>query len=105
MTMNKTQNAGVATDSALDAGSVSKVRPSNGLQMMQAFADGKTCEIPRRMVKMSLEFLESQLGDWSVKVGKGSSKQWATLTPTDDTPLKFRRLMKKQNKVITTKCN
>ena len=91
---------GAGSQSALNDGSVSQVRPSDGLEMMKAFAEGKQCVIPRNMVKMALEFLESQLGDWSVKVGKFSDKRFATLTPTDDTPLKFKRHLKKQNKRI-----
>ena len=95
--MKKDRNdAEPKVDSQLDC-SVSQVRPSDGLEMMKAFAEGNQCVIPRKMVKMSLEFLEYQLGDWSVKVDEFSDKRFAVLTPTDDTPQKFKRHLTKPN--------
>lgn len=68
-------------------------RPRNGDELMQAIADGKTCEVPNGWGMKALAFLESRLSNWSIKFDGSTNKGWSTLEPTGDTPERFRRYL------------
>jgi len=68
-------------------------RPRNGYELIQAIADGKTCEVPNGWGMKALTFLESRLSNWSIYFDGSTNKGWSILKPTGDTPERFRRYL------------
>ncbi len=68
-------------------------RPCNGDELIQAIADGKTCEVPNGYGIKALAFLESRLSNWNIYFDGSTNKGWSILEPTGDTPERFRRYL------------
>ncbi len=82
-------------------------RPRNGDELLQAIADGKTCEVPNGWGMKALAFLESRLSNWSIFFDGSTNKGWSILRPTGDTPERFRRYLqeRKEPTNIPENCN
>lgn len=73
-------------------------RPRNGNELIQALANGKTCEVPNGWGIKALKFIESRLSNWSIYLGGSTNKGWEILRPTGDTSERFRQYL--QNRQI-----
>lgn len=72
-------------------------RPKNGDELIEAIAEGKTCEVPNGWGLKALAFLESRLSNWSIYFNRSKNKGWSILVPTENTPERFRQFLQQKH--------